>query len=165
METKEMEQVNIPEIVAGVLNKYPAERRNLLPILHDIQEKLGYLPIPAIEMVSGALGVFPVDLYGAATVFTRFRLYPPGRHQIKVCMGTACYLTGGEFALNSFERRLDIKVGETTQDREFSLEEAACLGCCSLAPVAQIDGLIEGSVTPTKVDGLLLPFNPPTSDS
>ena len=143
------------EVVAEILGKYSNGRQNMLPILTDIQEKLDYLPLSALEMVAEKLNMFPVDVYGAATVFNRFRLSPPGKHQIRVCLGTACYLTGGEIAMNSFERRLEIKEGETTPGGEVSLESVACLGCCSLAPVVQSDGQVEGRVTPTRVDGLI----------
>lgn len=139
-----------------ILNKYSAEPRNLIPVLHDIQEKFGYLPLPAMEKVAEVLGIPAVDVYGTATFFNRFRLNPPGRHQIQVCMGTACYMAGGQIALDSFERRLKIRAGETTLDGEFSLEQAACVGCCSLAPVVVVDTFVEGKVTPTRVDGLLL---------
>lgn len=139
-----------------ILNKYSAEPRNLIPVLHDIQEKFGYLPLPAMEKVAEALGIPAVDVYGTVTYFNRFRLSPPGRHQIQVCMGTACYMAGGQIALDSFERRLKIRAGETTPDGEFGLEQAACVGCCSLAPVVVVDTLVEGKVTPTRVDGLLL---------
>ena len=151
-----MEEENILEALAGILEKYTPERHNLLPLLLEIQEECGYLPALVLEKTAEALGLPAVDLYGVATVFHRFRLHPMGRRQIKVCLGTACYLTGGEIALRSFERRLDIKVGETTPDGEISLEEVACLGCCSLAPAVQVDDLVEGGVTPTKVEGILL---------
>ena len=91
-----------------------------------------------------------------ATFYNQFRLHPPGKHQIKVCMGTACYMVGGKIALESFERRLQIKEGETTRDRKFSLERVACVGCCSMAPVVVVDEKIEQRVTPTRVDGIML---------
>jgi len=145
--------------VCEILKNYSAERRNLLPVLREMQEKLGYLPVQAMEKVAEALGIPAVDVYGAATFFNLFRLSPPGKHQIKVCMGTACFMAGGQIALDSFERRLDIRAGETTPDGEFSLEEAACVGCCSLAPVVVVDDFFEGSVTPTRVDGILLSWD------
>ena len=128
----------------------------MIPILQSIQEKFGYLPLQAVEEVAGDLRIPAVQVYGVATFFKQFRLNPPGKHELRVCMGTACYMAGGQIALDSFERRLKIRAGETTADGEFSLEEAACVGCCNLAPVALVDNVVEKNVTPTRVDGILL---------
>jgi NADH-quinone oxidoreductase subunit E len=130
--------------------------KNLIPVLQRIQEKFGYLPVHVMEEIARDLGIPAVQVYGAATFFKQFRLNPPGKHQIQVCMGTACYMAGGQIALDSFERRLKIRVGETTPDGEFSLERVACVGCCNLAPVAVIDNIVEKNATPTRVDGILL---------
>jgi NADH-quinone oxidoreductase subunit E len=108
--------------------------------------------------VAGRLGIPAVDVYGVATFYNQFRLHPPGRHQIKVCMGTACHMKGGNIILDHWERRLDIRVGQTTPDREFGLERVACVGCCTLAPVTVVDDTVHGKMTPTKVDGLLFAF-------
>lgn len=151
-----MEKDAVIKNTREILKNHTAKPRNLIPVLHDLQEKFGYLPQPAMEEVAAALGIPAVDVYGIATFFNGFRLNPPGRHQIQVCMGTACYMAGGQIALDSFERRLKIRAGETTPDGEFSLEQAACVGCCSLAPVVVVDTFVEGKVTPTRVDGLLL---------
>lgn len=156
-ETEEQKEI-IYRSVGDILKNYSCERQNLIPVLQDVQEKFGYLPVMAMEIIADAFGIPAVDVYGPARFFNRFRLNPAGKNQIKVCMGTACYMAGGEFALESFERRLSIKEGETTPDGEFSLERVACVGCCSLAPVVVVNDLVEGHVTPTRVDGLLLPF-------
>ncbi len=98
-----------------------------------------------------------MDIYSLATFYNQFRLTPPGKNRIKVCMGTACYMVGGQIALDSFERRLNIHEGETTPDREYSLEHVACVGCCTMAPVVVVNDKVEGKVTPpTKVDGSCL---------
>lgn len=138
-----------------ILSKYETKPENLIPILQEIQDKLEYLPGPAMEKVAGSLDIPSVDVYEVATFYNQFRLYPPGETQFKVCMGTACYMVGGEIALDSFERRLEIKEGETTSDRKYGLERVACVGCCSMAPVVVENDRIEGHVTPTRVDGLL----------
>lgn len=144
----------VEEILAGCVKK----KEGLLSILQQIQIKLGYLPGPAMERVAEALQIPAVDVYGPATFFNQFRLNPPGEYQVKVCMGTACYMVGGKIALDSFERRLEIGEGETTSDRKFSLERVACVGCCSMAPVVMINKKVEGHVTPTRVDGILLEY-------
>ena len=150
------EQELIVEVTKGVLKEYENEENRLIPILQKLQDELGYLPGLAMEEVSSKLDIPAVDIYEVATFYNQFRLHPPGDHQIKVCMGTACYMVGGEIAMESFQRRLDIKEGETTEDRKFSLERVACVGCCSLAPVVVVDDKIEKHVTPTRVDGILL---------
>jgi NADH-quinone oxidoreductase subunit E len=140
------------------LHDHEAARENLIPILLQVQEELGYLPALAMEQIATALQVPAVDIYGLATFYNQFRLHPPGKHQVKVCMGTACYMVGGRIALECFERRLEISEGETTPDRKFSLERVACVGCCTMAPVVVVDEQVEGRVTPTRVDGILLSY-------
>lgn len=142
--------------VEEILSRYRNDREKLIPILQQVQEKLGYLPLAAMERIARAVRVPAVEVYGLATFYNQFRLNPPGDHQIKICMGTACYMVGGQIALDSFERRLQIGEDETTPDRRFSLERVACVGCCTLAPVVVINERVEGKVTPTRVDGILL---------
>ncbi|MGB4125588.1 MAG: NADH-quinone oxidoreductase subunit NuoE [Dethiobacteria bacterium] len=154
----EGEEELIRTSVAGVLHDHEAARENLIPILLQVQEELGYLPALAMEQIAAALQVPAVDIYGLATFYNQFRLHPPGKHQVKVCMGTACYMVGGRIALECFERRLEISEGETTPDRKFSLERVACVGCCTMAPVVVVDKQVEGRVTPTRVDGILLSY-------
>jgi NADH-quinone oxidoreductase subunit E len=154
----EGEEEHIRTSVAGVLHDHEAARENLIPILLQVQEELGYLPALAMEQIATALQVPAVDIYGLATFYNQFRLHPPGKHQVKVCMGTACYMVGGRIALECFERRLEISEGETTPDRKFSLERVACVGCCTMAPVVVVDKQVEGRVTPTRVDGILLSY-------
>jgi NADH-quinone oxidoreductase subunit E len=118
-----------------------------------------------MEKIALELGVPAVDVYGLATFYNQFRLNPPGENQIKVCMGTACYMAGGQIALESFERRLEIKENETTPDRKYSLERVACVGCCSMAPVVVVNDQVEGSVTPTRVDGIILALQEDTGSA
>lgn len=152
------EEEKIRTEVETVLRGFTTERENLLPILQEVQGKLGWLPREAMRQIAERMGIPAVEVYGVGTFYNQFRLNPPGKHQIKVCMGTACHMSGGNIILDSFERRLEIKEGETTADREFSLERVACVGCCSLAPVVVVDDKVEGKVTPTRVDGILLGF-------
>lgn len=154
----EGEEELIQDCVARLLRDREATRENLIPILLQVQDELGYLPGPAMEQIAAAFQVPSVDVYGLATFYNQFRLHPPGKHQLKVCMGTACYMVGGRITLECFERRLGISEGETTPDREFSLERVACVGCCTMAPVVVVDEQVEGRVTPTRVDGILLSF-------
>ncbi|KNZ69274.1 NADH dehydrogenase (ubiquinone) 24 kDa subunit [Thermincola ferriacetica] len=158
IQLSEQELTEIRSVTEKALQKNNADREKLLPILQEVQHNLGYVPKQAMQQISEALDIPEVEIYGVTTFYNQFRLNPPGKHQIKVCMGTACHMTGGHIIMDSFARRLNIKEGETTPDREFSLERVACVGCCALAPVVVIDEKIEGKVRPTRVDGILLGF-------
>jgi NADH-quinone oxidoreductase subunit E len=144
--------------VEAVLQSRGAGRESLIPVLQGVQDRLGYLPRLAMQQIAGALQLPEVEVFGVGTFYNQFRLNPPGKHQVKVCMGTACHMMGGNIILESFERRLSIHEGETTPDREYSLERVACVGCCALAPVVVVDEKVEAKVSPIRVDGILLTF-------
>ena len=134
------------------------ERGKLIPILQDIQAKFGYLPREAMLEAASFLDAPDSEVYSVATFYNQFRFVPPGKHQIKVCLGTACQIKGGKIILDSWQRELDIEEGETTPDREFSLERVACVGCCAMAPVSVVDDQVEGTISPTRIKGVLLSF-------
>jgi NADH-quinone oxidoreductase subunit E len=144
--------------IASQLSGFGKERRNLIPILQMIQERHAYLSPKALNKVAEHLQIPVCEIYGVATFYNQFRFHPPGKHHIKVCLGTACHVRGGDIILENFERKLEIKDGETTPDREFSIERVACVGCCALAPVAVVDENVHGHVAPSKVEGLILGF-------
>jgi NADH-quinone oxidoreductase subunit E len=123
-----------------------------------IQHEYAYLAPEAIASVAAHLRISVSEIYGVATFYNQFRFHPPGKHQIKVCLGTACHVVGADIILENFERKLGIKDGETTVDREFGLERVACVGCCALAPVAVVDETTYGHMAPSKVEGILLGF-------
>jgi len=152
----EGEKEQILASVKEVLEKNDKNREDLIPILQQVQAKVGSLPLLAMEKIAEKLAMPAVDIYGLATFYNQFRLNPPGKHQVKVCMGTACYMVGGDITLESFERRMEIKENETSPDRLYSLERVACVGCCTMAPVVVVDDEVEGKVTPTRVDGIML---------
>lgn len=132
------------------------DRRKLIPILQRVQEKLAYLPREAIHLVADHLNISSAEVYGVATFYNQFRFNPPGRNPVKVCLGTACHVKGGDIILENFERKLEIKEGQTTADREFSIERVACVGCCALAPVTVVGDVVHGHMQPSKVEGLVL---------
>jgi len=152
----ECEKEQILNCVDEVLKNNSKKREDLIPTLQKVQAKLGYLPALAMEKIAEGINVPAADVYGLATFYNQFRLNPPGKHQVKVCLGTACYMVGGDITLESFERRMEIKEGETSLDRLYSLERVACVGCCMMAPVVVVDEEVEGKVTPTRVDGIML---------
>ena len=142
--------------VSSRLTDYQKKRGNLIPILQMIQEELGYLPPQALTIVAAYLEINESEVYGVATFYNQFRFYPPGKHPVKVCLGTACHVRAGDIILENFERKLGIVEGETSFDREFSIERVACVGCCALAPVAIIGETVHGHMAPSKVEGLIL---------
>jgi NADH-quinone oxidoreductase subunit E len=151
------ERAMIEEITA-LLPGFEKYRGNLIPILQSIQEKHSFLASTAMEMVAHHLNITPSEVYGVATFYNQFRFHPPGKNQIKVCLGTACHVAGGDIILENFERKLEIKAGETTPDREYSIERVACVGCCALAPVAVVNENVQGHMQPSKVEGIFVQF-------
>ncbi len=144
--------------IAALLPRFEKHRSNLIPILQAIQQRHQYLSQDAMKLVAEYLDISASEVLGVATFYNQFRFHPPGRHQIKVCLGTACHVAGGDIILENFERKLGIKDGETTPDREFSVERVACVGCCALAPVAVVDDKVIGHMQPSKIEGLFVQF-------
>jgi len=144
--------------IGQILSGFERRKENLIPVLQRVQGKLGYLPQEAMREIATYLDIAPIDVYGVATFYNQFRLNPPGRHSIKVCLGTACHMKGGYITLEAWKRRLKIEPKQTTPDREFDLDTVACVGCCTMAPVTVVDNKPEGQVEPTRVDGILLGF-------
>jgi len=152
------EKAGIKQQTRQVLKKFGRKRGNLIPILQKVQGKLGYLPREAMLEIAKHLDIPAIDVYSVVTFYNQFRLNPPGKHSIRVCLGTACHMKGGYITLDAWMRRLSIDRGQTTSDREFDLDTVACVGCCTMAPVTVVDSRPEGKVEPTRVDGILLAF-------
>ena len=151
-----VEELEIINDMPSRLACFSKERGMLIPVLQMIQDTLGYLPPEAIAIVADYLDLTQSDVYGVATFYNQFRFNPPGKNPIKVCLGTACHVKGGDIILENFERKLEIEEGETTPDREFSIERVACVGCCAIAPVALVGETVHGNMAPSKVEGLIL---------
>lgn len=152
------QEADVLDDIISQLAGFGRERRNLIPMLQMIQERHAYLPPEALKIVAEHLQTAVCEVYGVATFYNQFRFHPPGKHHIKVCLGTACHVRGGDIILENFERKLEISQGETTPDQEFSIERVVCVGCCALAPVAIVDENVHGHVAPSKVEGLILGF-------
>lgn len=148
-----MEAVN--STVNTFLAKHNKEKRALIAILQDIQAEYNYLPRPALQLVSQCLDIPLIDVVGVATFYRAFSLTPRGEHVVTVCLGTACHVRGGPKILNEFEKKLNIKAGETTKDNRFTLETVACLGCCAIGPVVVVDGNYYSHTTIGKVDSII----------
>lgn len=141
--------------VKSFITKHNNEKKALISILQDIQAEYNYLPQEALRIVSKRLDVPLIDIIGVATFYRAFSLEPRGEHLVTVCLGTACHVRGGPKILEGFERKLNIKSGETTEDGQFSLETVACLGCCAIGPVVVVDGNYYAQTTIRKVDSIL----------
>jgi NADH-quinone oxidoreductase subunit E len=150
------EEQGIIADIRSRLKAFPTGRGHLIPILQTIQETHKYLPAEALSLVGVHMGIPTAEVYGVATFYNQFRFHPPGRNPIKVCLGTACHVRGGDIILENFERKLEIPEGQTTADKEFSLERVACVGCCALAPVALVGETVHGGMAPSKVEGVIL---------
>lgn len=132
----------------NILQKYREKGGNIIVLLQDTQEAFGYIPRKAVRYFSEELGIAASRFYGVATFYAQFRMKPVGKHKITACCGTACHVRGAEKIISGLKRELLLPVGEdTTADGEFTLEEVACLGTCSFAPVVWVDGNVRGKTS------------------
>ncbi len=138
-----------------IIEKYSSKKGNLIPVLHDIQEEIGYLPTEVQRYVSQNLGVAMSKIYGVISFYSFFTTEPRGEHTIGVCMGTACYVKGAESILNRLKEELKIETGQTTEDNKFTMTMTRCLGTCSMAPVIMIDDHVHGNLTVEKVPEII----------
>ena len=145
--------------IKDILERHPANRGSLIPVLQDVQEAFGYLSEEAIEELARLMGISANEIYGVATFYTQFRFNPPGRHTIQSCQGTACHVRGGRKILDELEQRLGITAGQTTADGQFDLQRLACLGCCALAPVVAVDGKVYARMTAKKIPSVLSQYD------
>ena len=141
--------------LSGIIEKYKDNPNATVAILQDIQEEYNYLPREAMTKVSKEFNIPLSRLLSVATFYSAFSLTPKGKHQINICLGTACHVRGGARIMNKVERELGIKRGETTEDLRFSLDEVRCLGCCGLAPVMVVGGDVHGKLSEDKVMSIL----------
>ena len=143
------------ERLQQIFTRYRGERPELISILQEIGEIFGYLPQESMLKLADFLQIPSSTVYGVATFYNQFRFTPIGRHPIKICMGTACHMKGGKLVTEALERELDIKVGDCTQDGEFSLDRVACIGCCVLAPVIVVGEDTHARMSPFRVEEVL----------
>ncbi|MDD5347757.1 MAG: NAD(P)H-dependent oxidoreductase subunit E [Candidatus Omnitrophica bacterium] len=132
--------------IKNLVDKWKDKEGNLIMILHEIQNHHGYVPRELALELSSMLEVPLARIYEVITFYNFFKLSPPGKHRISVCMGTACYLKGAPEIIKEIKNILHVEEGRTTQDGNFHLDVVRCLGCCGLAPVVMIDGKVYGKV-------------------
>lgn len=150
----ELESVDLKPL-EKILRKYASKRGVLIPILQETQNFYGYLPKSALIRISEVTKIDISQVYGVATFYAQFRFKPVGKHIIRVCHGTACHVSGANRVTEACQEHLGIFDGETTSDRQFTLESVACLGCCSLAPVMMIDQTTYGRLNDREVKKVL----------
>ncbi len=141
--------------VDAIIERHGIGEGALIPILQELQERCGYLPTPLLHHVADRLGIPYSVLAGVVSFYSFFSTTPRGKHTVRACLGTACYVRGGRELLDSLRKRLAIEVGETTSDRQFSLEVGRCFGACGLAPVVVIGEDVHQRVKPARVNDLL----------
>ena len=141
--------------VASIVERYPKDEASLVMVLQDIQTELNHLPKEAIREVADLLEVPLSRVFGVATFYRAFSLIPRGRHQIRICKGTACHVRGAQLIQNETERLLGIAAGETTSDGNFSIECVNCVGACAMAPVVVIDEDYHAELRPNRVRKIL----------
>jgi len=143
------------ERLEQVLSVYEGNREELIPILQNVQEEFGYLPEGAMASIARFTRVPEANVYAVATFYAQFRFAPIGKQHIMVCRGTACHVRGAPRILEKLQKQLGIEEGETTEDRQYSLETVACIGACGLSPCITINKQVEAKMTPKRVTELL----------
>jgi NADH:ubiquinone oxidoreductase subunit E len=138
-----------------ILATYKDHRGGLIPVLQQVQGILGFLPIPVQHYIALGLGIPSSDVFGVVSFYSFFTMVPRGRHIIRICLGTACFVKGSGKLLDTLMRHLRVDVGETTEDREYSLEVVRCVGACGLAPVMVLDDETHGQMDPSKIIGIV----------
>jgi NADH-quinone oxidoreductase subunit E len=139
----------------GLIQKYRDESGTVIGLLQDIHEAYGYLPEETLNQVSGEIEVPLSTLYSLATFYSTFRLEPIGKHHVCACVGTACHVKGAPFVVETIERELGIKAGETTPDGLFTIDTVNCLGACALAPLVTVDDEYYGKMDQKKAQKLV----------
>jgi formate dehydrogenase major subunit len=148
---REEEKINEKARIDEILETYKIRRGGLIPVLQQIQEILGFLPVAVQNYIALGLGIPPTDVFGVVSFYSFFTMVPRGRHIIRVCLGTACFVNGSGKVLETVERHLKVNIGETTDDREFSLDVVRCIGACGLAPTMVVDNITHGQVDPSTI--------------
>ena len=146
------------EKLQAVIAKYKGTEGALIPVLHEAQSIFGYLPIEVQQKISDGLGVPMSEIYGVVTFYTQFSIYPKGKYQIGVCLGTACYVKGSGDIIDKIKLRLGIEVGQCTPDGKFSLDATRCIGACGLAPVLTVNDEVYCRLTVDEVDDILAKY-------
>jgi len=144
--------------IDAVLHEFEGRKGSLIPILQKTQAQLGFLSKEAMEYISGKTKIPVSEIYGVATFYTQFRMHPIGKNIIRICHGTACHVADARKISEALYEELKVEPGGTTKNLKFTVEEVACLGCCSLAPVIMINDKAYGRLTPSKIKDILAQY-------
>jgi len=155
---KEFSQEKVAKL-EQIINRYKGKPGGLIPVLEEAQMALEYLPIPVQRKIAAGLNLSLAQVYGVVTFYSFFTMTPRGRHTVRVCLGTACYVRGGKNLAESLVREFGVEEGGTTEDRRFTYETVRCLGACGLAPVIVVDENVHGKVKTAKVKEILQKYN------
>ena len=142
-------------VIDAIAHKHNVQPGAVIPALQEIQDAYGYIPPVAIERIAENIGVPASEIYGIVTFYSQFRLEPVGENLIKVCHGTACHLNGAERIAHTLAQATGAQEGETSQDGMFTVEQVACLGCCSLAPCIMVNNEVHGRLTTEAIDKIV----------
>ncbi|MFA7567874.1 MAG: NAD(P)H-dependent oxidoreductase subunit E [Alkalispirochaeta sp.] len=145
----------ISEKTLDILAIWKSTPGALIPVLQKVQQSFGYLPDPALRIISRELSISYSEVAGVVSFYSYFTTAPRGAHTIRACLGTACYVRGGKEVLQAIKREIGVDVGETTEDRLFTLEIGRCFGACGLAPVVMIDDTVHQRVVPACVGRII----------
>ena len=142
----------------AIIATYKGRPGALIPVLEQVQEELGFLPMAVQQRVANGLNLPVANVYGVVTFYSFFTMIPRGKHNVRLCLGTACYVRGAQRLLENISKILGIEPGGCTEDRQFSLETVRCLGACGLAPVVMVDNDTYGQMKPAKLEGMLTKY-------
>ena len=147
------------DFIKGVCKSFNNEGGEVINVLHKVQGEYGYLSIEVQALIAKELNIPVAKVYGIVSFYSFFTMIPKGKYPISVCLGTACYVRGGEKVLDELKKQLNVEVGGTTNDRKFSLDVLRCIGACGLAPVITIGDNVYGRLTPDQIKGILAEYN------
>ena len=151
-------EIKFSKELLAFIEDWKTKPGNLIMVLHKVQEEFGFIPRQAAIMVSDLLEVPLAKVYGVMTFYHFFKMTKPGKYNFQVCMGTACYLKGGEDLIQELETLLGIGINQVTDDGMFSIESVRCIGCCGLAPVLVADGEVFGKLTKDSLPAIVAKF-------
>jgi NADH-quinone oxidoreductase subunit E len=146
--------------IRDILREAGGRPRDLIGILHRVQDRFGYIPETVLPLVARHVRTTPGEVYGVLTFYPRFHLAPPARHTLEVCLGTACHVRGGDAVAEELERTLGVAPGRSTPDGQFDFRTVNCLGCCAIGPVLRVDGRFEARVTAGRARDIVSELRP-----
>ncbi len=153
--TKTTELEEYKERIEEIIEGYKGRSGAIIGVLYEVQNLIGFLSKEVQSFIAKKLGLPVKEVYGIVTFYNFFTMKPKGKHPISVCLGTACYVRGGRAVMDTIKKSLGIEIGDTTEDRKFSLNILRCLGACGIAPVMTVGHDIYGRLTPTKVKNIV----------